>query len=126
MTSVLPLHESSKPSSPRRRSHNNGSLAWWIGSLVGIFVLIGVVLDPCNDAVNRAFADTSSVTAFISEAVMGGSYGIVFDDQVSVSSEDEEDVSSSSVGQIWNENEEKTSSSSSDEYEDDLIDATAV
>jgi hypothetical protein len=112
MSSVLPLHESSNTSSPRR-SHNNGSLAWWISSLVGLFVFIGVVLDPANDAVNQAMADTSRVTAFISEAVMGESNGIVYDDQVPVSSADEEDVSS--LGQIWIEGEE-----------DDLIDATAV
>jgi hypothetical protein len=123
MSSVLPLHESSSTSSPRR-SHNNGSLAWWIGSLVALFVLIGVVLDPANDAFNQAIADTSSVTAFISEAVMGGSYGIVYDDQVPVSSADEQDVSS--LGQIWIEGEEETLNSSSEEYEDDLIDATAT
>jgi hypothetical protein len=118
MTFVLPLHESSYASSPRR-SHNNGSLAWWIGSLVGLFVLIGLVLDPANDAVsvvNQTIADTSRMTAFISEAIMGGSDDIVYDDQVPASSEDEKDVSS----------EEATSSSSSDEYEDDLIDATAA
>jgi hypothetical protein len=123
MSSVLPLHESSNKSSPRR-SHSNGSLAWWIGSLVGLFVLIGVVLNPANDAVNQAYADTSIVTAFISEASMGESDWIVYDDQVPESSADGEDVSS--LGQIWIESEEETSSSSSEEYEDDLIDATAV
>lgn len=132
---ILPVYSTNSPrSSPTATSGASRSTSFLLCSIVGIFVLVRLFLDPRvttamagNDAVDQMNSETSTITFFVSDNMMGPTKMAAEDDAAMIVTQDELQESGS-MSQVWKEETTITTQEefSSEEYEDDLIDSTAV
>jgi hypothetical protein len=131
---ILPVYSTNSPrSSPTAASGASRSTSL-LCSIVGIFVLVRLFLDPrvikamaFNDAVDQMISETSIITVFVSDNMMGPTKMAAEENAVMLVIQDELQQSGS-MSQVWKEETTTTTqeSFSSEEYEDDLIDSATL